>query len=490
MHSLRRTLIGAVVAIGGFAALSALMVAVRPHLPAAAPALVLVIPVVVGVAVGGFGAGCVAVVGGFFAYDSFFIAPFYTLRVARADDWIALAVYAIVMLVVARVVSFQQHAQAEARRREDDTRQLYVLSDLLIADNPLSDLLGLITSTILETFSPRWVALLLPDGDSLTLVAAAGETLAEEERAQIMPLGGHPEGLVTEDPHVGITRLALSANDRSVGLLALADSDLDAHDWALLRTYANHAALAIERSRLREQVVRTELLEQIDRWRNALMGAVSHDLRTPLASVKAAISALRRHGIELTAGDRDELLELAESQSDGLARLVTNLLDMTRIQSGALELRREVGPVSDVIDDALRALDVKARDVAVVVTVKDDLPLVDVDQLLMVQTLCNLVENALQHSPPGQPVEIEATARGPAVELAVRDHGPGLAPNDRERVFEMFNASGGGRAGLGLAIAKSFVEAHGQSIWAENMLDGGARFVFTLTQASMPADVA
>jgi two-component system sensor histidine kinase KdpD len=460
------------------------MVPVRTHLSVATPALVLVVPVVAGVAVGGLVAGVVAVAAGFAAYDFFFIPPFDTLAVGSAQQWVALVVYVVVMLLVAALVVSLQRARAQARRREADTRQLYVLSDLLIGDKHLDELLALLVSTIRRAFRARWAAVLLPDGDRLTVAATAGEPLSVEELGQLSPRPGRPESLRAGG---GVVRVVLTALGRPVGLVAMASPPLDPHDWELLSTYANQAALALERSQLREQVLRTELLEEVDRWRDALMGAVSHDLRTPLASVKTAVTTLRHAGPALSEADRDELLELIDTQSDALDRLVANLLDMTRIQSGTLDLRREITPVADVVEGALRML----GPANVVTDLPADLPPADVDQLLMQQVLANLVDNALRHSPDGRPVEVSAVLAGPVVEMLVEDHGPGVPPSERELVFQLFNrVSSGGRAGLGLAIAKAFVEAHGQTIRVEDAAGGGARFVFTMPVATLPAGTA
>ena len=510
---MRRWMVGTLVGVAGTGILAAAMVPVRSHLSIATAALVLVVPVVAGVAVGGIVSGVVSVAAGFVTFDVLFIPPFGTLSVGAVQNWAALGVYAVVMLIVARVVSFLQQARATARREEDSTRRLYLLSDLLIGDQPVDRVLQVIATTIHQAFGARWAVVLIPRADApdhpraapapddpaiapgdLTVAATAGEPLTEAELANLVPAAGRAETMHRRDPAGGrrstVARVALTARGRPVGLVAIAGAQLDRHDEELLRAYANQAALALERSQLREQALRTELLEQVDALRASLMGAVSHDLRTPLASVKAAVSALRRTEAdgELRPEDRSELLELVEQQSDALDRLVANLLDMTRIQSGALELRRAITPVGDVVDGGLRASAVPAD--AVTVDLPPDLPPVDVDQLLMEQVLANLLDNAARHSPEGAPVAVAAQRRGQVVELSVTDSGPGIAPDDRERVFRMWSRAGGeGRAGLGLAIARAFVEAHGQTIDVVRAPGGGARFVVTLPAAAVPAEV-
>jgi len=488
--SLRRDLFGAGVALAAIAALSAVMVSDRRHVAVATAGLVLVLPVVAGVVLGGFLAGAVAVVAGFFAFDVLFIPPYDRLSVGRAANWVALVVYGIVMVIVARVVASLREAQTEAHRNDEVTRQLYRLSDALIARQGLAELLGVVAETIASTFGARWVTVLLPDGEALAQVASAGEAISEEERAALSPAAGRAESLSRSEGAELFTRVALSANGRPVGLVVLAGGALDAHNRDLLHTFANQAALAIERAQLQEQVLHGELLEEVDRWRRALMGAVSHDLRTPLASVKTAVSTLRRDDVELVAEDRGELLALIEEQSDRLARLVTNLLDMTRIEAGTLELRRETAAVADLVAEATLTLGASAGLSSLHTDLPGDLPLVDVDPLVMVQVLANLIDNALVHSPAGTRVEVTAATEGDHVRLAVRDHGPGVPEAEREGIFAMINRrSGAGRAGLGLTIAQTFTEAHGQHIELVSPPGGGASFEVTMALAPVPVEV-
>ncbi len=491
MSSVRRSLLGAGCALVAIAALTALMAVWRDHLSIATAALVLVIPVVLAVALGGFAAGVVAVVAGFLAYDLFFIPPYGTLAVGGSQNWVALVVYVVVMLVVSRVVQFLQAARADARRREEDTRRLYDLSNVLIADTPLPELLQLVATTVYRGFHPRWVAVLLPSADGLAVAATAGEPLSPDEVRSLRPAPGSLQSLTTSASTAGIVQAALTATGRPVGVLAMPASVLDVHDAALLRTYANQAALAIERSQLRTQALRAELLEEVDRWRGAMMGAVSHDLRTPLAAIKASVSTLRRPDLAIPAADRAELLEVIETQADGLDRLVADLLDMTRIEAGSLELRLEVGTVADLVDEAVASLGAVLEPVDLNVSLAPDLPPVEMDQVLMTRVVANLLENAARHSPPGAAVEVRADTHEGVVEVTVSDHGPGIPEAERERVFQMFNrVSGGGRAGLGLTIAKAFVEAHGQTITVGERPGGGARLRFTLAPVAVPADVA
>jgi len=367
------------------------------------------------------------------------------------------------------------------------------LSQALIGDLTLSQLLAHIVATVQSVFAPRWTALVLPDTEAagggppaaLRVAASAGEPMTEADVASVTSGGGEARSLgLLDDASPRRVSVALVVNQRPVGMLVLQDVQLVEHDRNLLGTFANQAALAVDRAQLSEQALRARLLEEIDRWRRALMGAASHDLRTPLASIKAAVSSMRQVDARLSPEDRAELLELIELQSDRLARLVTNLLDMTRLEAGALELRPTTVGFSGLIEEALALLGGIVAPGRVTVDAPADLPLLRLDPVLMTEVLANVLENAERLSPVESVIRVtarRATGQPQFVEIAVADDGPGIARQDRGSVFEMFSQNGGGgRAGLGLAIAKAFVEAHGGQIWIDADVAKGARIVFTV----------
>ena len=320
----------------------------------------------------------------------------------------------------------------------------------------------------------------------LEVAASAGDALTEGDVTSLTSGGGQTRSLGFEDaPGPRRVSVALVVSERPVGMLVLQDVQLAEQDRNLLGTFANQAALAVDRAQLRDQAMRARLLEEIDRWRSALMGAASHDLRTPLASIKTAVSSMRQEGAQLGSDDRAELLELIELQTDRLARLVTNLLDMTRIESGALELRPTTIGFDELVDETLGSLAGIVAPGRVTVDLPADLPLLRIDHVLINQVLANMLENADRLAPGSSPIRVAARvapgSAGDRVEISVSDEGPGIEPADRDRVFEMFSQNGGGgRAGLGLAIAKAFVEAHGGRIWIDPGVTHGARVVFTV----------
>ncbi len=496
--------LGIVVTVAGLAAVLAVLLPFRSHLSIAIPALAFVLPALVGVLIGGFVPGVVGVIGGFLVYDCFFLPPYNTLIMRSPQNLIALGVYAAVVLIVAQVVAKQQRAREEALRRTEESERLFELSQALIGDLSLSQLLTHMVASVQSVFTPRWTALVLPDdrreaagsGEVLRVAATAGQALTDGDVASVTSGGGQARSLgLVDDAAPRRVSVALVVSHRPVGMLVLQDVQLAERERSLLGTFANQAALAVDRAQLREEALRARLLEEIDRWRSALLGAASHDLRTPLASIKTSVSSLRQDDTRLGPADRAELLELIELQSDRLARLVTNLLDMTRIEAGALEPRPTTVAFDELVDEALAALGGIVSPGRIRVAAPQDLPLLHLDHVLMSQVLANLLENAERLSPDDSIICVAArTAPGSGatrVEIAVSDDGPGIAREERERVFEMFSQNGGGgRAGLGLAIAKAFVEAHGGLIWIEPDVPCGARIVFTVPcETRVPAPV-
>ncbi len=462
------------------AGLASALLPLRSHLSVATTALVLVVPVVVGVAVGGFAAGALATAVGFLVYDLVFIPPYYTLTVSSAQDWTALGVYAVVMVVVSRVVDRLEATRSEAQARAGELRRLFDVSELLVRDASEAALLDGIVRAVAQAFELEGAALLLPSADGLGLAASSGTALTDDELGALSAGARPPAG-----SH--LRSVALVASGRPVGLLALrgAPGDGDAGE-ELLRAFANHLALALERAQLQEQALRAGVLEEADRLRRGLVGAVSHDLRTPLATIKVATSALLDGDAPVPTSDAHELLELVDRQADRLDRLVANLLDMTRIQAGALELRRAATSVAELLEDALGRLGPSTDRARVATDLPADLPLVEVDRVLVAAVLANLVDNALRYGPTDRPVTVGARPAAPGkVVVSVADRGPGLpsAPGEAGLFESLGRREAGGAGGLGLAIVASFVEAHGERVWAERRAGGGNRVRFTLPAA-------
>ncbi|MGH9083787.1 MAG: DUF4118 domain-containing protein, partial [Acidimicrobiales bacterium] len=422
---MKRTVLGTLAALATMAALTAVMVALRDHLGIATTALVLVVPVVIGVVTGGFLAGTLSVIAGFLAYDFFFIPPYHTLSVGVGQNWVALAVYAAVMLPVAKVVAGMNAARADASRQGRQIRELFGLSHLLVEDKSLDVLLSVIVTTVSEAFGAQQVALLLPGGRGLEIVAAAGEPLSSAQMQRVLPAAGEPATLEPRPvERGGLLVIALVAAAKPVGLLVLSAEAAARHEREPLLLFANHIALAVERTQLRDHALQTRLAEEVAQLAKTLVSAVSHDLRAPLARIKASSSTLADAELNLDPARTRRLAGLIDAQADRLAELVQNLLDMSRIQAGVLQPRSSVAPLAELVAGVVADLSSGLHGHTIAVHVFDDLPPVDADLMLITRVLTNLVENALRYSPNDSPVTIDATLTTPdLIEVSVTDHG-------------------------------------------------------------------
>src|SRR6185436_4956065 len=248
----------------------------------------------------------------------------------------------------------------------------------------------------------------------------------------------------------------------------------------LLETFANQIALAIERANLADEAQQAQVLVETERTRSSLLSSVSHDLRTPLATITGASSSLLEDEAAFDAATRHELTQTIFDEANRLNRLVGNLLDMTRLESGAIAIRKEWQPVEEVIGVALARLDQQLRDRPISIDLPADGALAPFDGLLIEQVLINLLENAIKYSPPASPIDIAGRSGDNMLTISIADHGPGLPPGDEEQIFDKFYraASAQGGVGLGLTICRAIVAAHGGQIWAANRPDGGAIFTF------------
>ena len=491
-----RTLRGTLLALACTAALVGAMLPLRGSLSIATTALILVVPVVIGVVAGGFAVGIISVLAGFLVYDYFFIPPYLTLWVGAPENWTALGVYAIVMIPVARVVATMDVARARELRQGRELRELFELSDLLVEDKPLDALLPALVTALTEAFGARQVALFLPArdqaGDPMELAASAGEPLSEAQLRAVLPAPGATARIGARPAERdALMVIALSASSRPVGLLALSADAVARHEREPLLLFANHIALAVERAQLREQALRTRVDAEMARLAKTLVAAVAHDLRAPLASLKASSSTLADAELEISADARRNLAATIDAKADQLAELVQNLLDMSRIQAGVLRPRRTVASLDAFVSGVLSDVPPSWRGHEIQADVPGGLPPVDADLVLMSRVLANLIDNAVRHSPPGARVTVRAALcpDRSAVELSVTDSGPGVPVARREEIFGPFpRREHDAGAGLGLTIARTFVEAHGQRIWVEDAPGAGARFCFTLPVAAEIAE--
>lgn len=483
---MRTRLGGWVLGIASIVVLVMILLPFRTHIAEATTTLIFVIPVIISVVRGGLLVGLVNTVVSALLLDFFFIRPYGTLTVGSTQNWVGLGVYLVVVTLVAQVVAKLDEARTEANRSADSMRRIYELSERLVQGQTVDELLTAIVRAVQHEFGFDGVSLFILEGDGLIMAATIGTPLSEEERNQFSPQSGHPTSVSTAiGTNVGLRTVSLNSSGRPIGLLVLKGTQISEADSSVLITFANDAALALERAHLDEQASRAKFLEESDHMRQALLGAVSHDLRTPLATIKVASSTLVNAPQSLSASDIVELSELIEIEADRLTRLVSNLLDMTRIEAGVLTVHRRDTSAGELVREALSILGPSVRADRISLDVSDSLPPVSVDPVLINQVVLNLLDNALRFSPEHGVITIKATLVADRVILAISDQGPGIAAEDREAIFNRFvKFDTGGRAGLGLTIAKTFVEAHGEEIWCEEALEGGAMFAFTMAPAT------
>jgi two-component system sensor histidine kinase KdpD len=265
-----------------------------------------------------------------------------------------------------------------------------------------------------------------------------------------------------------------------------ADSDegLAPEHRRVLEAFSSQAALAIERAYLAEKAEHTQLLQATERLERSLLNSISHDLRTPLSSITGALSSLREEGDVFAPESKRELIELAWEEAGRMNRFISNLLDITRLEAGAVKIKKEPYDVQDLLGSCLAALEPRLKERKIKIDMPPSLPLVSMDSVLMAQVLNNLLDNALKYSPPDGLIEVSARTRDKWLEIGVADQGPGIPEEHLTQVFNKFftlnRAEEAGGTGLGLAISKGFVEAHGGKIWAENRPGGGSKIIFML----------
>ena len=427
-------------------------------------------------------------------YNLLFTTPYYTVRI---DDPGHLYTFAMMLLVAVAVseLTARIHARlALAREREQRFEALYRMSQRLAGVAGRAEL-ARAAEELLSEILPGGVVVLLPGPGEPLDGRALGP--AELEAARWVLEHGQPAGRGTGTlPGVEALFVPLGVSGRVAGVLAWrpgpGQGELDVEGRRLLLTLVNQLALALERDRLAEETRRVQAEAETEKVRSGLLSGLSHDLRTPLAAIAGSASALLQPA-EPDPATRRQLAHTILSEAERLARFVEKVLQMTRIHAGRLEVARQWQPLDEVIGSALHRLEraLGAREVRLVVPA--DPPLVPMDGLLIEQVLMNLIENAVSYSPPETAIEVGARTAGGSVELWVADEGPGVAPEDRERVFEVFYRSpvaGQVRSqgvGLGLAICRAIVQAHGGTIRVAPRPGPGARFELTLPLGEVPA---
>ncbi len=473
----------------------------------------------------------------FLSFDFFLVPPLYVFTIAHAEEWVALFVFLVTALLTGQMAATLRLQAQEAHRRERETHILYELMRTTNNDERAEQQLRTIATAIVNVFSSWGIhdcAILLPDRASLQLTVQASAPLSmknmqlsDDERTiamQVMKSGqavglhdvmlapqrspGFAPRVIIRNTiagHAGRVRLIpLKTGGQTVGVLRLgiqggpfyqATTEILLEEQERIDprttffwTFLDQATSVIERARLRRESMQVEILQRTDVLRKALLSSVSHDLRTPLSSIRAAASSLLQDDVQWNEEEKRSFAQAIESEADRLNRLVGNLLDMSRIEEGVLKLEKEHYSIIELAHTVLEHMQPLLRQREIRTHLAENLPLVDFDYIQMDQVLTNLIENAVRYTPRDTPIDIGIERRENEILITVADRGPGIPQADLERVFDKFyrvqrdkqkgNYPTG--SGLGLAVCKGIVEAHGGRIWAQAREGGGVIFSVTL----------
>jgi two-component system sensor histidine kinase KdpD len=425
------------------------------------------------------------------AFDFFFVPPYLTFAVMEFRHTTTFVVMFVVAIVISALTQRIRNEAVAARERELRTATLYELSRELAGAQDGKSVLQAAAGHIEKVFRSQVTVFTPASGGHVRLAYATGDSSQASERelsiAQWVWGNQREAGLGTGTLPGGTTLyVPLVASGGVVGVLGLMPNDRQRFDQINERrqvdAFAAQMALALERARLADETSKARREVEAEQLRSSLLSSVSHDLRTPLAVITGSTSTLLRGGPGLGDATRQDLLKTVLEEAEHLNRLIRNLLDMTRLESGAVKIKKEWLPLEELVGAALDRVDTRLTDREVHVELPGTLPLVPCDAVLIEQVLINLLENAAKYS--AGPIEITGVRRGREVVVEVADRGPGIVAGQESRIFDKFQRAGReGNAegvGLGLTICRAIVTAHGGTIRAQNRPDGGAAFQFAL----------
>jgi two-component system sensor histidine kinase KdpD len=439
----------------------------REYLSIQVIALLFMLPVLLSTRLWGLAPGILAALLSFLTFNYFFTQPYYTLMVHQTQDFLALIVFLIISVVISQLLGQDLESIAAATAREREATRLYELSVALAGLMDDQDIAKILAEKICETFYAEKVVVDLHDGlEAVTLGCPPNQEPDNRNRRpdQIFPLA-------TVRGQLGAVNLW-----RSAGRLSRAEE-------RLLNTFTSQGALAVERVRLIKTENRATVLEESDRLKTSLLNSVSHELRSPLSTIKASISSLRSGLVDWDTEARLELMTGIEEETDHLNQLVGNLLDMSRIETGALNPQRKWNSLSEIIGGVLKRMHVDVQKHHIVVDIPAEIPPVPVDYIQMEQVFTNLISNSVKYAPPETKIFITARLQNDQMLLVqVSNEGPHVTEEDLGRIFDKFYRVTAAEkitgTGLGLSVCKGIIEAHGGKIWAEN---APGRFIFNFT---------
>jgi two-component system sensor histidine kinase KdpD len=431
------------------------------------------------------------------AFDFFFVPPHFTFAVSDIRFLVTFGVMFIVAYIITRLTLKIREQAETSRKRERGTAALYALSRELVRERKKARIIEIAVQHIGEVFRSQ-IVILVPDEQGELGVSETGVgTFAIDQKelgvARWVFDNRQCAGLGTDTlPGAKALYLPMIASSGVAGVVGVLPVDAEKgfapEDIHFLESFVNQTAMAIERIILAKEAHDERLKAEAQKVRNTFLSSVSHDLRSPLAVVEGAASTLLEKETSLNRPDRLELLRTIREETDRLERIIHNVLNLTRLESGAINIHKEWQPLEEIIGVVLNRLSERLKEHPLELHIPPDLPLIPFDTLLLEQVLVNLLENVLRHTPTGTPIEITITLKKSAVMIDIADRGPGIPALEEETIFSKFNRSNQTRigAGIGLTICRAIIEAHGGRIWAENRPGGGAAFKFVIPIEGTP----
>jgi two-component system, OmpR family, sensor histidine kinase KdpD len=433
-------------------------------------------------------------------YDFFLLQPLYAFTINQVQDILAFVIFVVVALLTSQLAASARQKAESSQRRANESTTLYELGRALMSAHDVQRMLESITQRIVDVFQVDRCAIFVPrDDDRLTMAAETFRSGSRDRASHAAANWAFRRGTEVGIPAAGGTMqqqrlyVPLRTADRIVGAMEVGTrrgESLDADERRLVVSFAAQAALVIAQAQSEEERTRLRVAEESDRLKSALLNAVSHDLRTPLASIKASATTLLLAETSWTAEEGREMLQAIDHEADRLNRLVGNLLDLSRIEAGTLRPVLDWYDVQEVVQTMMPRMRSLIGGRILSVDVQSEIPPVHVDLVRIEELVMNLVENAIKYTPPTSPIELCIRCDRGAVTLAVIDHGPGVPAEQQAQIFEAFyqgkrqgdRAAG---AGLGLAICRGVASAHGGAIQIADTAGGGATFTLSLPPSSV-----
>jgi two-component system sensor histidine kinase KdpD len=491
LKGLRQNWLGYSVSLGGVAFVTAFYKAIITDVNATTVALSLLLVVLAAASMYGLGPAIIGSVAGMLCFNFFFLPPFGTLTIYDPQNWVALLAFLITAVTASQLSSAARARANEAEKRRVEVWKLYLLSRAIIATPDSETAVSSVAHQVVEVFAFDYCAIFLPEANQWNRVAIAGDDSTSIAQSEIEDTFRSGEPLQAPARR----RLAytpLKVGIKTTGVMVSSSPEIER---GTIEAIAGLVALALERARFLKEVSRAEALRQSDEFKSAVLASISHDLRTPLTAIRAAVDSLLEDSIAWESDALHELHLIIGEEVNRLTQLVQNLLEMARIEAGELKITTQWEPLSGIINNVLTRSAVTLRNHRLRVEPPAQPLAVKLDARLVAEALTNLIENAAKYSPAGSAITIRTELNGGELIIRVNDEGMGITPDEIGHVFDKFyrgtHPSGKtiNGTGMGLAITKGIIEAHGGRIWVDSRRGHGACFSFAIPVESKPLEV-